>query len=348
MNVINDVVIFIIDSILCFLIFILFYYIVILVCCVSKLVYFVFIKPMINKFKKHIKKLNGENKMSNTQTVYKIEKGDLVGDIKGDNIIVILMNGDVNGDISSKEGDVVLIKGDINGDVKANKVICQQPKSDYENYIDKLSSVEKLSKPDKKDDEIHCVCAKPNTNCAKCAWYDYVSEECKSWDANEGECHFIDKNEMERSHDDFVKNFKNFCQTAPSDYVNCADCVYGEKHNIAGKDYYRCPNFGLMQLDTPRLCDMFKEKKRNTTCKSCYHFVKGAKTNDYYCSKRNLEKLPNSDLCCQYYDGTGETTKYKLDCARASNNSGLCLFFCVSGCPIKNGCPYKVNRSENG
>ena len=30
-------------------------------------------------------------KNNDKQTVYKIEKGDLVGDIKGDNIIVILM-----------------------------------------------------------------------------------------------------------------------------------------------------------------------------------------------------------------------------------------------------------------
>lgn len=291
-------------------------------------------------------KISNRDKKQMEQIVYKIEKGDLVGDIKGDNIIVILMNGDVNGDISSKEGDVVLIKGDINGDVKANKVICQQPKSDYENYIDKLSSVEKLSKPDK-EDEAHCLCAKPNTNCAKCAWYDYVGQECKSWDANEGECQFIDKNEIEKRHNDFIKDFKKYVKEPPPDYVNCADCVYGEKHSIAGKDYYKCPKFGLMQLDTPRLCDVFKEKKRNTTCKSCYHFVKDI--NGWsYCSKYHLEKLYDSVTYCPSYDGTGETTNYKSDCARFSNNSGRCFSFHVLGCPIKNNCPDKINRSENG
>lgn len=58
------------------------------------------------------------------QVVYKID-GDFKGDIKGENVTVILMgDGDINGDISSKNGDVVLIKGNINGDVKANKILC--------------------------------------------------------------------------------------------------------------------------------------------------------------------------------------------------------------------------------
>lgn len=60
----------------------------------------------------------------NKQTVYKVD-GDFNGDIKGDNVTVILMgNGDFNGDINSKDGEIVLIKGNINGDVKANKVLC--------------------------------------------------------------------------------------------------------------------------------------------------------------------------------------------------------------------------------
>ena len=60
----------------------------------------------------------------NKQTVYKVD-GDFNGDIKGDNVTVILMgNGNFNGDINSKDGEIVLIKGDINGDVKANNVLC--------------------------------------------------------------------------------------------------------------------------------------------------------------------------------------------------------------------------------
>lgn len=128
-------------------------------------VYCRLIAPFLDKLEKEVKN-EGEINVSNTyvtlneflnennkavkQVVYKVD-GDYTGDIKGDNIIVILMNGDVNGDINSKEGDVVLIRGDINGDVKANKVICQQPKSEYENYIDKLSGIDKLSKPNKKE-----------------------------------------------------------------------------------------------------------------------------------------------------------------------------------------------------
>ena len=60
----------------------------------------------------------------NKQTVYKVD-GDFNGDIKGDNVTVILMgNGNFNGDINSKDGEVVVVKGNINGDVKANKVLC--------------------------------------------------------------------------------------------------------------------------------------------------------------------------------------------------------------------------------
>lgn len=242
----------------------------------------------INRLKQQISNNSEQDKHmknNNKQTVYKIEKGDLNGNIEGDNIIVILMNGDVNGDINSKEGDVVLIKGDINGDVIANKVICPQQKSDYENYIDKLSSVEKLSKPDKKE------------------------------------------------------TFKQ----PPPDYVRCADCIYAEDYS---SNMYRCSKYdGVVVKYSVRICDSFKEKEHHT-CKSCYHFVKDI--NGWsYCSKYHLEKLYDSVKCCPLYDGTGETTNYKCDCARFSNNSGICFSFHVLGCPIKNNCPDKINRSEN-
>ena len=64
------------------------------------------------------------NESSTKQIVYKID-GDFNGNIKGDNVTVIIMgDGSINGDIESENGEVVLIKGDINGDVKANKIIC--------------------------------------------------------------------------------------------------------------------------------------------------------------------------------------------------------------------------------
>ena len=104
----------------------------------------------------------------NKQTVYKVE-GDFNGDIKGDNVTVILMgNGDFNGNISSKDGEVVVIKGDINGDVKANKVLCPtEPKTDSN-----------------------------SSECFKCAWLD-KNGTCKSWDVNEGKCKYVSKTQFE-------------------------------------------------------------------------------------------------------------------------------------------------------
>lgn len=46
-----------------------------------------FIEWSINKIK-----ISNKDKKRMEQIVYKIEKGDLVGNIKGDNIIVILVN----------------------------------------------------------------------------------------------------------------------------------------------------------------------------------------------------------------------------------------------------------------
>ncbi len=278
-------------------------------------------------------------KNNDKQIVYKIEKGDLVGDIKGDNIIVILMNGDINGDISSKEGDVVLIKGDINGDVKANKVICPRDKSEYENYIDKLSSVEKLSKPDKEDNEAPCY---------QCVWFNSKIGECKSWDANKGECQFIDKYEAR-------DKVKYLLEHPIAPVVSCADCEFSEDINITfsglnTNKYCNCSKeggLGLLEKNATRTCVYFK-KKNDHTCKSCYHFVKSSRYKDtYYCSKNNLEILTDSNSCCSEYDGTGATSNHQVDCARASNNSGLCFFFCTSGCPIKNGCSCKIGRSED-
>lgn len=61
------------------------------------------------------------------QVVYKVD-GDLNGNVKGDNVTVILMgDGDINGNIDSDNGNVVLIKGNINGNVKADKIVCPCP-----------------------------------------------------------------------------------------------------------------------------------------------------------------------------------------------------------------------------
>lgn len=63
----------------------------------------------------------------NNQIVYKVD-GDFNGNIKGDNVTVILMgDGNINGNIESQDGNVVLIKGNINGNVKADKIVCPCP-----------------------------------------------------------------------------------------------------------------------------------------------------------------------------------------------------------------------------
>lgn len=152
-------------------------------------IYYVLIKPDKNEGETNVSSIIGkmDDFLTNDgnfvrQIVYKID-GDYFGNLEGNNIIVILMNGDMNGNIKSKDGDVVLIKGNINGDVEANQIICQQPKSEYENYINKLSSVEKLSKPDKKEtfkqlppDYVCCAdCAYAedhSSNMYKCSKYD--------------------------------------------------------------------------------------------------------------------------------------------------------------------------------
>lgn len=108
------------------------------------------------------------NNNMNKQIVYKVD-GDFNGNIKGDNVTVILMgDGDFNGNISSKDGEVVIIKGNINGDVKANKVLCPtEPKTDSN-----------------------------SSDCFKCAWLD-ENGTCKSWDVNEGKCEYVGKTQFE-------------------------------------------------------------------------------------------------------------------------------------------------------
>lgn len=201
----------------------------------------------INRLKQQILNNSEQDKhMKNNdkQTVYKIEKGDLVGDIKGDNIIVILMNGDVNGDINSKEGDVVLIKGDINGDVIANKVICLQQKSDYENYIDKLSSVEKLSKPDKEE-----AFKQPPLDYVKCADCVYA----KNYSLEMYKCSKYDGVVVK----DSVRICDSFKQ---KEHHTCKSCYYFEK----SESYEYCSKDNLEILtDTNSYCRDCRDWRNN-------------------------------------------------------------------------------------
>lgn len=212
-----------------------------------------FIEWGINKIK-----ISNKDKKQMEQIVYKIEKGDLVGDIKGGNITVILMNGDVNGDISSKEGDVVLIKGDINGDVKANKVICPQQKSDYENYIDKLSSVEELSKPDKdnKPDKVKVLRRLPPdlppdyVRCADCAYAeDYSSNmyRCSKYNGA------VTKDSVRMC--DYFKEKEDFLMHDKK-CINCCYCHMSEGHGL-----YCVINGMYTWIDDINGCGFYEEKR---------------------------------------------------------------------------------------
>jgi hypothetical protein len=89
------------------------------------------------------------------------------------------------------------------------------------------------------------------------------------------------------------------------------------------------------------------DNKDQHICKSCYHYVQ-TPTGSYCTESSDSGKtLPVGSRVCKSYDGTGETTKYKSDCARFSNRSGLCYIFHVPRCiEHKYNCPYKIKRDK--
>lgn len=88
------------------------------------------------------------------------------------------------------------------------------------------------------------------------------------------------------------------------------------------------------------------DNKNQHICKSCYHYVQTPTGS--YCTENSAlgDALPVGCNVCKSYDGTGETTKYKSDCARFSNRSGICHVFHVNTCAIENNCPYKIKRED--
>lgn len=110
------------------------------------------------------------NESSTKQIVYKID-GDLNGNIKGDNVTVILMgDGNLNGNIKSKDGNVVLIKGNINGDVKANKIICSTEPTTNNNTI-KRNPAKDVESPKLPVKTLRsCDIPSNNNKCSKCAF----------------------------------------------------------------------------------------------------------------------------------------------------------------------------------
>lgn len=225
--------------------------------------------------------------------------------------IVYKIDGDFTGDIKGDNIIVILMNGDVNGDINSKEGDVVLIKGDINGDV----IANKVICPQQKSD------------------YENYIDKLSS----------VEK--LSKPDKDNKPDKEKIFRQLPPDYVKCADCVYAENYNL---EMYKCTKYnGVVVKDSVRMCDSFKQKERHI-CKSCYHSVKStAYENKYYCSKDNLKVLADANSCCQYYDGTGETTKHKIDCARASNNSGLCLFFCAYGCPIKNGCPYKINRSED-
>ena len=106
----------------------------------------------------------------NNQIVYKVN-GDFNGNIKGDNVTVVLMgNGNFNGNVDSNDGNVVLIKGSINGDVKANKIVCPTEQT-TDNNTTKHNPAKDVESP-KLPVKTPWSCDIPSNNneCSKCAF----------------------------------------------------------------------------------------------------------------------------------------------------------------------------------
>ena len=100
------------------------------------------------------------------QVVYKVD-GYFNGDIKGENVTVILMgNGNINGNIKAKNGEVFVNKGNINGDVKADKVLCPTPLNNKHVKHNPAKDVESPTLPTRFEDSNPTKC-----KCESCIYY---------------------------------------------------------------------------------------------------------------------------------------------------------------------------------
>ena len=68
------------------------------------------------------------------QTVYKVERGDLVGPVNGENLTIVLLQGSIKGNINAEKGEIFLARGSISGDVRADKVVCPSGPSQRTGY----------------------------------------------------------------------------------------------------------------------------------------------------------------------------------------------------------------------
>lgn len=233
------------------------------------------------------------------QTVYKID-GDFNGNIDGDNVIVILM-GDVNinGNVNVKSGNVVLIRGSIDGNVTTEHLLCPNPdKTEYQQFLDKLSSVDKLSKntePPKEDKE--------DKKCSSCYWFNSERGICESTNDYGTTCGYANREKVEQA-------TKDLLQQPLRKYVNCADCGYATEHphtvSGLGNVYYDCERFKKMVTGDYCICDQFKPKSCET-CVYCHFAYYYTDTQTGEGNKRYVCALDNSiittemcKMCCQY------------------------------------------------
>lgn len=157
----------------------------------------------------------------NDQIVYKVD-GDFNGNIKGDNVTVILMgDGNINGNIESKDGNVVLIKGNVNGDIKANKVVCStNPTTDNKDQHICKSCYHYVQMP------IGSYCTESSTpraalpvGCNVCKSYDGTGKttnyksDCARFSNRSGICHFFHVNGCSIEHNCPYKIKRDECKT---------------------------------------------------------------------------------------------------------------------------------------
>lgn len=157
----------------------------------------------------------------NNQIVYKVN-GDFNGNIKGDNVTVILMgDGNINGNIESKDGNVVLIKGNVNGDIKANKVVCPtNPTTNNKDQHICKSCYHYVQMP------IGSYCTESSTpraalpvGCNVCKSYDGTGEttnyksDCTRFSNRSGICHFFHVNGCSIEHNCPYKIKRDECKT---------------------------------------------------------------------------------------------------------------------------------------
>ena len=131
-----------------------------------------------------LESLDGSSKPG-VQVVYKVY-GPVNGNIKGENITVILMgDGDINGNVEVNNGEVVLIKGNINGDVKAETLLYpgkepdkkqKSPEPAVKHYESNMCKICKHYRPT--DDSSHPVYC----NFYKRFFMSYSGSNCKRYE----------------------------------------------------------------------------------------------------------------------------------------------------------------------